>query len=230
MKLLIKIPTRERGYKFLDLYYENITDPETRILLSIDEDCPEPPPNRLLIVRRGKKVSKIEAINRDIHEFSDQFDILLVSSDDIDARGKGFDSVIIQDMKNAYPDGDGCLWYNTEKFEENLKLRTRGKGGAFGSDVYKTHWICMMPIMGMKYYKRFGYVYHPSYVSLWCDNEQTEVAKRLGRITCVNRSLLWHEHPTHGGNRKVDRMYLADAQNHDKDMANFMKRKALNFK
>jgi hypothetical protein len=229
-KLLIKIPTRERGYRFLDLYYQNITDPNTRILLSIDHDCPEPPTNPILIVRRGKKVNKIEAINRDIEEFKDQFDILLLSSDDIDPQEKGFDSTIISDMTQHYPDGDGCLWYNTEEFRHNLMQRTRGKDVAFGSPLYMLYWICMMPIVGMKYYNRFGYVYHPSYQSLWCDNEQTEVAKRLKRITCIDRKILIHQHPTNQGNRKLDRMYIQDAQNHKPDMANFMKRKSFGFK
>ncbi|MFK5283673.1 hypothetical protein ACI3PL_29270, partial [Lacticaseibacillus paracasei] len=43
------------------------------------------------------------------------------------------------------------------------------------------HELCTYSIMGRAYFERFGYIYHPDYTSLWCDNEFTEVAQILGK-------------------------------------------------
>jgi hypothetical protein len=50
--------------------------------------------------------------------------------------------------------------------------------------------------MGRDYYKRFNYIYHPSYLSVYCDNEATEVAKRLGKYLYKPDSVYTHLHPS----------------------------------
>lgn len=42
-------------------------------------------------------------------------------------------------------------------------------------------WIITMPIMDQKYYGRFGYIYHPEYLHLFCDTELSAVADMTGR-------------------------------------------------
>ncbi len=42
-------------------------------------------------------------------------------------------------------------------------------------------WIITMPIMDRKYYNRFGYVYYPEYLHMFCDTELSAVADMTGR-------------------------------------------------
>lgn len=42
-------------------------------------------------------------------------------------------------------------------------------------------WIITMPVMDRTYYNRFGYIYHPDYLHLFCDTELSCVADLTGR-------------------------------------------------
>jgi hypothetical protein len=42
-------------------------------------------------------------------------------------------------------------------------------------------WIITMPIMDRSYYNRFGYIYYPDYLHMFCDTELTCVADLTGR-------------------------------------------------
>lgn len=42
-------------------------------------------------------------------------------------------------------------------------------------------WIITMPIIDRKYYERFGYVYYPEYLHMFCDTELSCVADITGR-------------------------------------------------
>lgn len=42
-------------------------------------------------------------------------------------------------------------------------------------------WIITMPVMDRAYYNRFGYIYHPDYLHMFCDTELTCVADITGR-------------------------------------------------
>ena len=184
MKLLIKIPTMARGYDWLKRYTDNIVNPDTLVLLTLDMNAKVPTLPQNVICNYSQKV-KITAINKGLEKFAESFDIFLIGSDDMHPQVKGFDQVIIDDMQNYYPDGDGCLWYN-----DSPQRR-----------------VCTLACMGTKYYKRFGYVYHPSYKSLWCDNEFTDIAKKLDRIVYLDKQIIKHEHPAWGGAVKMDKVY-----------------------
>ena len=228
-KLLIKIPTRERGFIWLQSYLDNITNPNTIILLTLDNDeTEEPPAHPQIIYVRGNSKSKIDAINRDIDLYIDQFDILLIGSDDMIPQIKGFDQIILDDMNKHYPDGDGCLWYNTEDAEPVLKDRY-SKVIKAGSDEFYTKWICMMPIMGTPYYQRFGYVYHPSYRSFSCDDEQTIIAHRLKKITYIHQRIVKHKHPAWDKEGEGDNLYTKNDRNWNYDRTNLRRRQARGF-
>src|SRR3990172_5618 len=47
-------------------------------------------------------------------------------------------------------------------------------------------WIITMPIMDRVYYNRFGYIYHPDYLHMFCDTELTCVADITGRKLTSN--------------------------------------------
>lgn len=42
-------------------------------------------------------------------------------------------------------------------------------------------WIITLPIMDRAYYDRFGYIYHPDYMHMFCDTHMTAVADLIGR-------------------------------------------------
>lgn len=54
-------------------------------------------------------------------------------------------------------------------------------------------WIITMPIMDRTYYNRFGYIYHPDYLHLFCDTELTCVADITGR-KITSKLLFPHKH------------------------------------
>lgn len=154
-----------------------------------------------------KSRNKVHAYNRDI-ELIDDWDIVVGASDDMVCVKNGWDKVIRKDMKKTYPDTDGILHYND---------------GFVGSK------LITLPILGRKYYDRFGYVYHKSYVSLWCDNEQMEVARRLKKITYFKEVLFKHEHFSNMKNVKRDALICKTESFFYMDKRNYNKRLRKNF-
>ena len=82
----------------------------------------------------GDSDSKIHAINRDI-ELADEWDIVLLASDDMTPKVKGYDNIIRNKMKEFYPDTDGILWFN---------------------DGHQTNRLNTLCILGKKYYEKVG--------------------------------------------------------------------------
>tara|TARA_R110000765_G_scaffold279134_1_gene376791 strand:- start:8993 stop:9520 length:528 start_codon:yes stop_codon:yes gene_type:complete len=153
----------------------------------------------------GDNKSKIQAINNDMGDID--FDIVLLASDDMIPQIKGYDTIIKNKMEEFYPDTDGVLWFDDGNRGDGLNT------------------LC---ILGKKYYDRFGYIYHPEYKSLWCDNEFMDVSKKLNKVKYINQVIIKHEHPDCGyGDRDVihKENYVNDS--HDRDVYN--KRKKINF-
>ena len=187
MKLLIKFPTRNRPNKFfkaLDTYVNFLDDPTTQIIVTCDnndstmtEAYVKEVVEQYNNVRMcyGDSKTKIEAVNADLNDV--EFDILLLASDDMIPKVKGYDTIIKNKMKEHYPDTDGVLWFND------------------GNKGNELNTLC---ILGKKYYDRFGYIYHPDYVSVWCDNEFMDVAKLLGKQTYFDEVIIEHQHPDWG--------------------------------
>ena len=46
--------------------------------------------------------------------------------------------------------------------------------------------LITLPIMDRTYYNRFGYVYHPDYLHMFCDQEMTAVGHMLGKVINLN--------------------------------------------
>jgi hypothetical protein len=221
MKLLVKFPTRQRREKFfkvLDIYYRLLADPEnTYFLISCDLDDKEM--NRPDVIRKlssyknltyvfGNSKTKIEAVNADVEDFSQDWwwDILLLASDDMIPQVKGYDDIIRKEMEKNYRDLDGVLWFS-DGFQKD-KLNT----------------LC---IMGRVYYNRFHYIYNPVYVTWWCDNEFMEVASMLGKQKYFPECIIRHEHPD---NIKTDYDELYRKNNvHQVDRQIFHRRKENRF-
>ena len=219
MKLLIKFPTRNRKNKFFKVLrqYQNRCEDldNTYFLITLDNDDESMNPSDVedifntfknIKVVYGTSNSKIHAVNRDI-ELVNDWDIVLLASDDMTPKVKGYDNIIRNKMKEFYSDTDGILWFND---------------GHMGN---KLNTLC---ILGKKYYDRFGYIYHPEYKSVWSDNEFMLVGNILGKQTYFEQVIIEHEHPDWGyGSR--DEIHQNNSKNENQDKLLFTKRKDNNF-
>ena len=184
MKILFKYTTRSRRSNFLrgyDSILNKIANREDyHVLISVDKDDQSMYPlpvldgNHTFVV--GNSKNKIDAINRDLNEFDYDWDILINMSDDMIFTNKGFDDVIRAEF---YNDFNQYLHFNDGNQKSN---------------------VCTMHIVGRNYYDRFKYIYHPDYISLWCDVENDIVAKQLGCYKYMGDDikLFKHLHPAWG--------------------------------
>jgi len=153
----------------------------------------------------GNSKTKIQAINADLEHAGD-YDVLLLASDDMIPQMQGYDDIIMQDMQTYYPDGDGVLHYNDGKQGERLNT------------------LC---IFGKKYFDRFGYIYNPEYISVFPDNEFTDVSRILGKATYIDKVIIRHFWIEIG----VDALYMRNENRelYARDGALYQQRKAANF-
>lgn len=69
------------------------------------------------------------------------------------------------------------------------------------------HGLLTFCMMTRQYYKRYGYLLYPEYLSVYSDNEFTDVARRNGVITSARHLLFPHEHPLYDHNVDSDEAY-----------------------
>jgi hypothetical protein len=219
-KILCKFPTRTRPQKFLKTLGDYISKASNndliQYLISYDSDdetmtyevikqAESLHKNVQLI--SGTSANKIEACNRDIEKAND-WDIIILISDDMECKAGGWDDRIRGDMKANYPDTDGCLWYHD------------------GAQSF----ISTLSIIGRKYYDRYNYIYHPSYKSFFCDNEYTEVAASQGKIKSIPHMIVKHQHPSWVAGLQSDALYLRNDAYWGADELNYNNRKKGGFK
>lgn len=215
MRILVKFPSRGRPKQCVDVLTSMMHKAHSvcDYLLSLDaDDQPHPDFGAFdvdaLTTVIGTSDCKVHAINRDINEHEDSWDILVVASDDMWPMEKGWDTTIREAMQRYYPDTDGMLWFH---------------------DGYQRK-ICTMPIMGRKYYSRFQYVYHPSYRSFFCDDEQTAVAMAHGKIQFIDQLLFQHRHPDNRApGVKSDDTYRRSIPDWKADERNYHERRSKGF-
>jgi hypothetical protein len=226
-KILFKFASRSRRYKFfegMNNIINMIADRENFcILVSLDSDDEimnnketitmlmpyiKQYPNNI-IVKFGTSKNKVDAINRDVNEIKDRFnfDILVNFSDDMLFIQNSFDEVIRNKFETYYPDTDGNIFFN---------------------DGFTGDKLCTMSIIGRKYYNKFNYIYHPSYVSLWCDNEYTQVAKRDNKLMYFDEDIFRHNHPANVGGI-VDAQLIKTESYAEVDRQNYEQRLKNNF-
>ena len=221
MKILIKFPTRSRPVKFfyvLDQYIKMAKDiTKIAFLISMDEDDAEM--NNTIVKEKleiyknfikivyfyGNSKTKMQAINADMENVNG-WDIVLLASDDMVPVENGYDEIIRQDMTAHFNDTDGVLWYN-DGGQNNINT------------------LC---ILGKKYYERFGYIYHPDYISLWCDNEFTDVSVNLNKVYRSDKVIIEHKHPA-WQKTSYDALYAKNESYFGIDQQTYTKRKELGF-
>lgn len=238
MEILVKFPSRERPKAFektIKGYIKNQSTDYVRYLITLDNNDKFVSQYKMIcdkLISEGIKLnyiisdsgSKIKAINRDMKALV-MWDILVLASDDMICKQSGWDLILINEMTMYFPDTDGVLWHwdgadskfsSTKPKIENDKLI----GG-----------LNTMCILGRKYYDRFGYIYHPDYLNLWCDNEFTEVSKLLNKVYYSGQVLFRHEHWANGSQyaHTNDSLMKRTQLTFKKDQQVYNNRKQLNF-
>lgn len=218
-RLLIKIPTRQRPaqfFKVLDLYYRQLSyDIPFLFLVTCDQD--DVTMNNQDVIARlknypklffyfGINKSKVEAYNHDMDKHFNDFDLVLVTSDDT-IPCKNFDRILSDLMVQHFPDFDGVINFNDGHVKSDLNT---------------------FPVIGRKYYERFGFIYNPVYRAFACDNEFTEVSKMLKKEFYTDQVIIEHTHPywTH---QPYDALYVQNDQHRLNDNALFKERRRRNF-
>ena len=176
---------------------ETMNNPEVRARL-------DSIPN--LVYSFGAHRTKVEAVNADVPPHDD-WDVLLLASDDMIPVVPGYDGVICEEMERLYPDLDGVLWH---------------------SDGFVGRRLNVMPILGSKYYSRTNYIFQPDYRELFCDNEFCFIAERLGRQTYFDHVIIEHRHPGNVGGA-MDDTYRKGSKSHWRDKSLFELRSARGF-
>lgn len=223
LKILWKFPCRGREasfFKSLDSLNDNIRDRENYLIsLTIDED--DEILNHPHVIEKisqypntkiewGLSKSKIDAINRSFPDY--EYDLIVCWSNDMVMTMYGADDIIrdyAYQINNNH--GDDFLLHIPEK--DSMAA------------------LNVLYIATKKYYSRFGYIYHPSYLSLFCDNETFDVSKLLNKYHYVGTTGLYeHRNPAYS-EYGVERDFLFDFQQSQwgKDEANYNERKARNF-
>lgn len=197
MKISIIHPTRNRKQQALATVHKWLDRAdhvkEIEYLLSIDNDDSDTYSNCLTFfgytskekdifpVRNDNK-SAIEAINNAAKIASG--DVFIVVSDDTDCF-QGWDTAL---KIMCYSRIDFCA-----KTDDGLQPT-----------------LITMPLMDRVYYERYGYIYHPDYLHMFCDQELTSVAIMTGKY--IKLPLLFeHLHYTTGKSQRDALNYKNDS-------------------
>ncbi len=133
-----------------------------------------------------KNTNKISAIND--HIKGKDFDVVVCASDDMVPKAWGWDNEIAIAMNQHFPDLDGCVHFNDGNTDGEL---------------------ITFSILGKKLYERFGYIYHPDYKSLYCDNEFTEEVRKSNSEKYIDKIIISHEHWSIEGTENAGEVDLA---------------------
>lgn len=197
-KILYKLASRERKDKLfatIDNLLSMVKHDDFVILCSFDNDDVTYNNQEFLdrlskyskvIYRFGNNKSKIQAINADM-DVVDDWQILVVVADDQRFTKIGFDLDIIETFQKYSPDFDLAIHYPEKwsKFE-----------------------LIVMTIMGYKLYDYFGYIFHPNYLSQYCDDEYTRVVRALNKYHFRPITIFEHDHPAYRPELPKDELYM----------------------
>lgn len=224
LKILFKFPCRGREKMFfesLNSLNTNIRDRDNyhiSITLDVDDDILTNPdvvakiesyPNTS--IGWGLSESKVAAINRSMPEYD--WDVIICWSNDMFCTFYGMDDIMrgyILNVANIREDFDFLIHFPEPCSKE---------------------WLNVLYIATKPYYDRFGYVYHPSYKSLWCDNESFDISKILGRYHYVGVPGLYeHRNPAYSEyGIPRDEMFNEQQSHWGIDELNYLERKSRNF-
>lgn len=227
MRILLKCPTRSRPTKITETIrsYVRLANHPEMIGIAISCDLDDGSMTRNLVKEELLRVmkpceykqifysenrSKIQACNADMDNITYPWDIVVLVSDDMIPQVKGYDDVIRNYMLSKFPDTDGILWFNDGYQEDRLNT------------------LC---VFGRKMYESFGYIYYPSYKSLFCDTELTDLCKTTlkNKTLYVPYCIIRHEHPGTGFSQNMDELYASNQRFWSTDMYTYISRKSYEY-
>jgi hypothetical protein len=215
-KVLAVYPTRGRGQASVDRLLDCMLKARvSSFLVTIDDDDDETAKlfhgwqSDKMEVQRCPPNGKIAAINYGVAERIADYQMVLVLSDDMKPMLPSYDLLLYNVLISAYNDTDGTVWAN-DGF--------RGKKSQYP--------LMTIPILGRKYFERFGYVYHPDYKSFFCDDEFMAIANKLNRFVYDDRVLIKHEHLVNMG-KPNDALESQNLKYWDRDKTVWQERKKL---
>ena len=200
-KILFKFPTRSRFEIFkstLDLYYKLLSNKHKyQFIITLDNDDEQmnssearsylnSKPN--LKYYYGDSKSKIEAVNADMDK-ADPWSVCVLLSDDMIPQIQGYDDIIVNKMKEHFPNNDGVLWFDDGYLGKNN--------------------LITLSIVGKNYYDIDGHIYHPAFRSLWCDNYQLFLAQKRNKIIYIPQTIIKHEWMRVTGNDNLHKINSA---------------------
>ncbi len=228
MKLLIQFPTFARAEKFLDVLdrYVEAVSTHNELFFNINCDLSDlsmtdgyvqerikyilsKKPNVDGIQNFDPNTEKISAINN--HIDGRDFDIVICASDDMVPQVYSWDCEIVNAMTKHFPNLDGCVHFNDGN--------TNGE-------------LITFSILGKRLYEHFGYIYHPDYKSLYCDDEFTQEVRRMSKEKYIDKAIITHEHYSVEGTENHGDLDLAARKTlhySGRDEQVFNKRKELGF-
>jgi hypothetical protein len=211
MRILLKCPTRGRRERFLSTikkWVELADKSQLGILVTADTDdismrgfteadLPEVSWKKVCF---GENKTKIQACNADIEKVDWHWDIIILVSDDMIPQVNGYDSRIRGAMKTL----NHVVWI---------------------FDGFQNGNLNTLNIFGRDRYLAWGYLYHPSYKSLFCDNEVTDWCRsNSSNCTIINEVLIKHDHPL-ANNTTFDATYQRNQVHYSTDKANYDRRR-----
>ena len=174
MRISLIHPSRNRptqAYETAMKWHKNADSVNNfEYLLSVDEDDVSDYssfPTSFMLYSPNK--SAIEAINNAAKKSTG--DLLNVISDDFDCP-EHWDTLLLDALAG----------------KSDFLVKTQ-------DGLQKT--LLTLPIMDREYYNRFGYIYHPDYLHMHCDEEMTIVGHMLGRVITLDL-LFPHNHYSTG--------------------------------
>jgi hypothetical protein len=146
----------EKSFETVQKWIQRAGNVSIELIVSLDDDDPELQGYREMhvsLLEINKNRSAVDAINNAAKKA--RGNILIVVSDDTDCP------------ENWAVDLLKCVEGKTDFIAKT------------NDGIQK--WIITMPIMDRAYYNRFGYVYYPGYLHMFCDTELSCVADLTGR-------------------------------------------------
>jgi len=200
MNILIQFPTYKRREKFVDCFEKYVKLSSGKHKLRFNINCDLDDTSMVDIVNNtkihelrkerydhissninyDKDTDKIKAINSHINPKLFNFDIVICASDDMIPQVQNWDDIIVTAMNENFPDLDGCVSFH---------------------DGYVDGDLITFSILGRKLYEDFGYIYHPDYKSLYCDDEFTQEVSRRNCVAYIkDKMIVQHAHYGEEGN------------------------------
>lgn len=220
MKFLFKYPSRNRKDLFKSTFgkWKGMLSGKhgVEFLISLDRDDEQmntPEMHGFLDSQSnttycfGESTSKVEAINANMDSdcAKKDWETVVLISDDMIPQVHGYDDIIATEMNKNYDDFSGAIWFN---------------------DGLTGNVLCTLSILGRKLFDRFGYLYHPDYKSLFCDNEFQSVCQSWGKMTYVDDVIIRHAWVDATG---ADALHLRNQALNARDKRMYEARRAVGF-